>query len=197
MSEVIRVQAPMTKETVKSLKAGDNVLISGIVYAARDAAHKRIKALIDKGSELPFDLAGQVIYYVGPCPARPGEVIGSAGPTTSGRMDAYAPALIELGLAGMIGKGLRSQDVINVMVAYGAVYFGATGGAGALIAGSIVSEEVLAFPELGPEALRKLVVKDFPAVVIIDSRGNNLYISGREKYRRNTCVYSEVVCPHN
>lgn len=180
---MIHISAPLTKEKVKALKAGDNVLISGVVYAARDAAHKKLTALLDEGRELPFDVNGQIIYYVGPCPAKPGEIIGSAGPTTSGRMDAYAPALIERGLAGMIGKGLRSDEVVNSMVKFGAVYFGATGGAGALISRSVISEEVLAFHELGPEALRRLVVKDLPAVVVIDSSGNNLYITGREKYK--------------
>lgn len=183
MNDVKHIRAPLGKEEIKALRAGDNVLISGVVYAARDAAHKKLKALLDEGRELPFDITGQIIYYVGPCPARPGEVIGSAGPTTSGRMDAYAPALISRGLAGMIGKGLRNAEVVDSMVKYGAVYFGATGGAGALIARSVVSEEVLAFPELGPEALRRLVVRDLPVVVVIDSLGNDLYVSGREKYK--------------
>jgi len=139
--------------------------------------------LIQEGRPLPFDIRDQIIYYVGPCPAKPGEVIGSAGPTTSSRMDAYAPLLIKLGLKGMIGKGLRSEAVVDAMKSYGAVYFGAIGGAGALIAKSIVAEELIAFPELGTEAIRKLTVKDFPAVVIIDSYGNDLYKIGREKYR--------------
>lgn len=182
MSNVIKISAPLTKEGLKSLKAGDSVLISGVVYAARDAAHKKLIAMLDEGRELPFDIAGQIMYYVGPCPARPGEIIGSAGPTTSGRMDAYAPVLIERGLAGMIGKGLRNAEVVNSMVKFGAVYFGATGGAGALIARSVISEEVLAFPELGPEALRKLVVADLPVIVVIDSSGNDLYVSGRKRY---------------
>jgi fumarate hydratase subunit beta len=183
MSDVKHIEAPLSKEGLKTLRAGDSVLISGVVYAARDAAHKRLKALLDEGGELPFDIEGQIIYYVGPCPARPGEIIGSAGPTTSGRMDAYAPALIERGLAGMLGKGLRSAEVIASMVKFGAVYFGATGGAGALIAKSVVSEEILAFPELGPEALRRLVVRELPAVVVIDVYGNDLYVTGREKYK--------------
>ena len=180
---MIHIQAPLKKETVKALKAGDNVLISGVVYAARDAAHKKLIDLLDEGRELPFDITGQIIYYVGPCPARPGEIMGSAGPTTSGRMDAYAPALIERGLAGMIGKGLRSAEVVNSMVKFGAVYFGATGGAGALIARSVISEEVLAFPGLGPEALRRMVVRDLPAIVIIDSSGDDLYVTGRDRYK--------------
>ncbi len=183
MSEVIMVSTPMTEEVVRRFKAGDVVSISGVVYAARDAAHKRLVELLEKGEKLPFDIEGQVIYYVGPCPAKPGEIIGSAGPTTSGRMDAYAPKLIEMGLKGMIGKGARNAEVINSMMKYGAVYFGATGGVGALIAKSIVSNEVIAFPELGPEALRKLVVKDFPAIVIIDSYGNNLYETGKARYK--------------
>lgn len=179
----IHINAPLTEEAIGSLKAGDTVSISGTIYTARDAAHKRMIALLEEGKELPFDIQGQVIYYVGPCPAKPGQVIGSAGPTTSSRMDAYAPKLIELGLKGMIGKGLRSKEVVQAMTQKGAVYFGAIGGAGALIARSIVKEEVIAFPELGPEAVRKLEVKDFPAVVIIDRQGNNLYESGREAYK--------------
>lgn len=183
MSNVIRINTPLTREMVKELKTGDVVSINGVVYAARDAAHKRMVELLKNNDKLPFDIEGQIIYYVGPCPAKPGEIIGSAGPTTSGRMDAYAPKLIEIGLTGMIGKGARNSDVINAMMKYGAVYFGATGGAGALIAKSIIAEEVIAFPELGPEALRKLTVKDFPAIVIIDSYGNNLYEIGKAKYR--------------
>jgi fumarate hydratase subunit beta len=176
------IETPLTKGKVKNLKAGDFVSISGVIYAARDAAHKRMISMIQKGESLPFDIRDQIVYYVGPCPSKPGQVIGSAGPTTSGRMDAYAPALIELGLAGMIGKGLRSGQVVEAMGKFGAVYFGAIGGAGALIAKSIISQEIVAFPDLGPEALRKLVVKEFPATVIIDSFGNDLYKLGREKY---------------
>lgn len=177
------LKTPLSKDIARDLKAGDEVRISGIIYAARDAAHKKMMELIHDGKELPFDIQNQIIYYVGPCPARPGEVIGSAGPTTSSRMDAYAPKLIELGLTGMIGKGLRSIEVVAAMTKHGAVYFGALGGAGALIAKSITSEQVIAFPELGPEAVRKLNVVDFPAIVIIDSRGNNLYDTGKVKYR--------------
>lgn len=176
------IETPLTKEGVKALKAGDTVIINGIIYTARDAAHKKLMGLLDEGSKLPIDIRNQIIYYVGPCPAREGEVIGSAGPTTSGRMDAYAPRLIELGMTGMIGKGLRNSAVINAMTRFGAVYFGAIGGAGALIAKSILSEEIVAFPDLGTEALRKLIVKDFPATVIIDSQGNNLYDIGRNNY---------------
>jgi fumarate hydratase subunit beta len=177
------IETPLNKEKARNLKAGDMVKINGVIYTARDAAHKRMMHLLNEGKELPFDIKDQVIYYVGPCPARPGEVIGSAGPTTSSRMDAYAPKLIELGQTGMVGKGLRSKEVIDAMKQYGAVYFGAIGGAGALIAKSIVSEEIIAFPELGPEAIRRLTVKDFPAIVIIDSRGNNLYETGRARYK--------------
>lgn len=183
MGNNIKINTPFTKEMVLELRTGDCVKISGVIYAARDAAHKRMTEQISKGYDLPFDICNQVIYYVGPCPSRPGTIIGSAGPTTSGRMDSYAPRLIELGLTGMIGKGLRSNKVIEAMKKHKAAYFGAIGGAGALIAESIVDEEVIAFPELGPEALRKLTVKDFPAIVIIDCHGNNLYELGRAQYR--------------
>ncbi|NTV89111.1 MAG: Fe-S-containing hydro-lyase [Clostridiales bacterium] len=179
----IRIQAPLSREVVDGLKSGDVVSITGTIYMARDAAHKKLIALLDEGSPLPFDVNGQIIYYAGPCPERPGEVIGSAGPTTSGRMDAYAPALIRLGLSGMIGKGARNKAVIDAMVEKGAVYFGATGGAAVTIASSVKASEVIAFPELGPEALRKLFVEDFRAIVVIDSKGNDLYKTGREKYR--------------
>jgi fumarate hydratase subunit beta len=185
LEKSIRIETPFTIENVKQLKAGDAVYISGTIYAARDAAHKKLIGLIREGKELPIDVRDQILYYVGPCPAGPGQVIGSAGPTTSGRMDAYAPALIERGLTGMIGKGLRSEEVVAAMVRHGAVYFGATGGAGALLAKCIVAEEVTAFPELGTEALRKLTVKDFPATVIIDSNGNDLYKTGRLQYKRD------------
>lgn len=177
------IEAPLAEEKARELKAGDIVSINGIIYTARDAAHKRMVSLIQEGKPLPFDIRDQIIYYVGPCPAKPGDVIGSAGPTTSSRMDAYAPELIKLGLKGMIGKGLRNEAVIDAMKSCGAVYFGAIGGAGALIARSIVTEEMIAFPDLGAEAIRRLTVKDFPAVVIIDSEGNNLYKTGREKFQ--------------
>lgn len=182
MKNAIIIETPLSKERAGMLRAGDEVYINGVVYAARDAAHKLMAEMIDKGEELPFDIQNQVIYYVGPCPVKPGEIIGSAGPTTSGRMDSYAPKLIELGLSGMIGKGLRSPEVIDAMVRNTAVYFGAVGGAGALIARCIEQSEVIAFEELGPEAVRKLVVRNFPATVIIDSHGNNLYELGRKKY---------------
>jgi fumarate hydratase subunit beta len=175
-----KIHTPLDKKTLCELRAGDEVIINGVIYTARDAAHKRIIDMLDKGEELPLDIKDQILYYVGPCPARPGEVIGSAGPTTSGRMDAYAPRLIEMGLAGMIGKGLRSREVIASMVKHGAVYFGAIGGAGALIASKVVESEVIAFEDLGPEAIRRLVVKDFPATVIIDCLGNNLYDQARK-----------------
>lgn len=177
------IETPLRKDTVRGLKAGDTVVINGVIYAARDAAHKRMVEMIKKGQSLPLDIKDQIIYYVGPCPARPGEVIGSAGPTTSSRMDAYAPELIKLGLSGMIGKGLRNKDVVSAMQDFEAVYLGAIGGAGALISKAIVAEEIVAFPELGPEALRKLVVKDFKTTVIIDCQGNNLYETGRLKFR--------------
>lgn len=178
-----KLNFPVNIDTLKDLKSGDIVSISGEMYVARDAAHKRMIELVNQNKSIPFDVNNQIIYYVGPCPAREGQVIGSAGPTTSGRMDAYTPQLIELGLKGMIGKGMRSTEVKESMVKYGAVYFGAIGGAGALIAKSIISEEIIAFPELGPEALRKISVKDFPAVVIIDIYGNDLYESGKQKFK--------------
>jgi len=182
----ISVTFPAKRETLKDLKAGDIVSISGTIYAARDAAHKKIIALIDKGLPLPFEIRDQAIYYVGPCPEKPGQVIGSCGPTTSGRMDSYTPKLIELGLSGMIGKGERSATVKKAALEHGTIYFGCTGGAGALLSRSVISSEVIAFPELGAEAVRKLCVKDFPAIVVIDSFGNNLYEIGREKYKAFT-----------
>lgn len=175
------INTPLTKDVVKSLHAGDRVLISGTIYAARDAAHKRLVEMIKKGEKLPFDLNESIIYYVGPCPEKPGDIIGSCGPTTSTRMDAYAPKLISLGLSGMIGKGQRSKEVVDAMILHKAVYFGATGGLGALLAQTVVKNEVIAFPELGAEAVRKLLVKDFPAVVVIDCEGNNLYEIGRNR----------------
>lgn len=171
----INIETPLTIDKVKSLKCGDSVLISGEIYTARDAAHKRMIEQLQKGESLPFEIKDKIIYYAGPTPAKPGQVIGSCGPTTSGRMDAYAPTLIRLGLTGMIGKGERTDDVVNAMTECGAIYFGAIGGAGALIAKSITSAEVIAYDDLGTEAVRRLTVKDFPAVVIIDSDGNNLY----------------------
>ncbi|MHB9124318.1 MAG: Fe-S-containing hydro-lyase [Armatimonadota bacterium] len=173
---MIRITTPL--EDVSSLRAGDSLLLSGVVYTARDAAHKRLYELLEAGEPLPVDLRGQVIYYVGPTPASPGRVIGSAGPTTSGRMDAYTPALLAYGVKGMIGKGSRSPEVKEAIVKYGAVYFGATGGAGALLAERIVKAEVAAYEDLGPEAIYRLVVRDFPVVVKNDSHGGDLYEQG-------------------
>lgn len=184
MSNVIRITAPLEATAAASLRCGDNVLISGVVYTGRDAAHKRMIETLEKGDDLPFDPTGQVLYFVGPAPAKPGKVIGSAGPTTSGRMDAYSPRLLARGLKGMIGKGLRSEEVKTAIKANGAVYFGAIGGAGALLASCIKEAEVIAYPELGTEAVRRLVVEDLPAVVLIDSHGQDLYEIGKKEYRR-------------
>lgn len=184
MADRIRITTPLTDETVQGLKAGDTVLISGVIYTGRDAAHKRIVEGLKAGQEPPFDLSGAVIYYVGPAPAKPGQVIGSAGPTTSGRMDAYAPVLLDRGLKGMIGKGARSKEVRESIAKNGAIYFAATGGAAALIARSIKKAEVIAYEDLGTEAVHRLEVVDFPAVVINDARGNDLYEKGVEMYRR-------------
>jgi len=177
-----RITTPMKDEDVKGLKAGDSVLISGTIYTARDAAHKRLIELVDSGKELPFDIEGSIIYYVGPTPAKPGMVIGSAGPTTSYRMDPYAPKLLDLGLKGMIGKGERSEEVVEAIIRNQGVYFAAIGGAGALIGKSIEEAEIVAYEDLGAEAIRKMEVKDFPVVVVIDSEGNNLYEIGQKQY---------------
>ena len=167
---------PLSAADARTLRAGDEIRLTGVIWTGRDAAHKKLVALLEEGAELPVDLKDQIIYFVGPCPAPPGRSIGSAGPTTSGRMDAYSPTLIEkCGLTGMIGKGGRSAAVVDAMKRFGAVYFGATGGAGALIAKKIKSCEVIAFPELGTEAIHKLYVEDFPLVVAIDAEGNSLY----------------------
>lgn len=176
---------PLTEKVIEELRSGDRVLLNGIIYTGRDAAHKRLVEMLDKGQQPPINLQGQTIYYVGPCPAKPGTVIGSAGPTTSGRMDPYTPALLQKGLKGMIGKGIRSKAVVESMIKYGAVYFGAIGGAGALISQHIKEAEVVAFDDLGPEAIFKLSVEDFPLTVIIDSHGNDLYKIGREQYRQS------------
>ncbi|TYP47450.1 Fe-S-containing hydro-lyase [Thermosediminibacter litoriperuensis] len=184
MDDAIRINTPVTSEELKMLKAGDRVLISGVIYTGRDAAHKRLVELIQKGRGLPVDLNGQIIYYVGPAPAKPGYAAGPAGPTTSGRMDSYTIPLLEKGLKGMIGKGTRSREVIEAMKKYGAVYFGAVGGAAALIARSIKKVEVVAFEDLGTEAIHRFYVENFPAIVIIDSEGNNLYETEPPKYRR-------------
>lgn len=180
---VKNINTPLTDEIVIKLNSGDRVLLNGIIYTGRDAAHKRLVELMKEGKELPLELKGQVIYYVGPCPAKPGRVIGSAGPTTSGRMDAYTPTLLDEGLKGMIGKGLRNKEVVDSIIKNKAVYFAAIGGAGALLAEAIKEAEVIAFPELGPEAIYKLRVEDFPVTVIIDSKGKNLYKEGKEQYK--------------
>ena len=178
----VKVNAPLSKEEARKLRAGDSCLISGVIYTARDAAHKRLCELVERGEPLPFDIEGAVIYFVGPTPEREGQVIGSAGPTTSYRMDAYSPILISKGHTGMIGKGKRGPEVIEAMKEHGAVYFGAIGGCGALLSRCIRSSEIVAYEDLGAEAVRRLCVEDFPAVVVIDSEGNNLYEIGREEY---------------
>jgi fumarate hydratase subunit beta len=183
MSEAIRLKTPLRDEDVEKLKIGDRVFIQGVVYTGRDAAHKRLFDLLREGKELPFDIKGQIIYYVGPTPAKPGQVFGSAGPTTSYRMDAYSPALIEKGLKGMIGKGMRSDAVKEAMKKYKAVYFAATGGAGALLARKVKKAQIIAYEDLGPEAIRRLEVQDLPVIVVNDVRGNDLYIEGEKKYR--------------
>jgi fumarate hydratase subunit beta len=182
MSNVIKITAPFDKESVKKLKAGDNVLITGTIIAARDAAHKVLTETLAEGGKLPIELKSETIYYLGPSPAKPGQVIGAAGPTTSGRMDKYTPTILDLGVVGMIGKGYRSKEVIDSIVKNGAVYMVAIGGAGALIAKTIKKYEVLAYPELGPEAIARLTVEDFPAIVAIDSKGNNFYEAGQKPY---------------
>ncbi len=185
MTEPIRITPPLSDADVLSLKAGDKVLITGVIYTARDAAHKRLIELLDRGEKLPFDIKGQIIYYVGPTPAKPGAVIGSAGPTTSGRMDAYTPRLLDLGLKGMVGKGARSKEVLDAMSRNKAVYLAAVGGAAALIARSIKKAEIIAYEDLGPEAIRRLEVLDFPAIVVNDASGGDLFKQGVEKYRRD------------
>lgn len=177
-----KITLPLTKELAEALHAGDSVLVTGTIYTSRDAGHKRMCEALARGESLPFDPADATIYYVGPTPAKPGQVIGSAGPTTSGRMDAYAPTMMSVGARGMIGKGARLPEVIDAMKKYSGVYFGAIGGAGALLAKCIKKAELIAYEDLGAEALRKLYVEDMPLVVIIDSKGNNLYESGRAAY---------------
>ncbi len=178
----MKLTLPLTREKARSLKAGDSCLLSGVIYTARDAAHKRLCETLDRGEELPIELTDTLIYFVGPTPAKPGDVIGSAGPTTSYRMDDYSPRLIALGQTGMIGKGKRNGAVVEAMKAHGAVYFGAVGGCGALLSRCIQKCDVVAYEDLGPEAIHRLEVKDFPVVVIIDTDGNNLYESGRAAY---------------
>ncbi len=179
---IIKITPPLTDDVLSTLKAGDEVSITGVLYTARDAAHKRLVTLLDEGKELPFDINGAVIYYVGPSPAKPGAVVGSAGPTTSYRMDAYAERLMEVGMKGMIGKGKRAQDVVDAMVKHKAVYFAAFGGAAALIARSIKKVDIIAYEDLGPEAIRRMEVEDFRAIVINDVTGADLYQMGQEQY---------------
>lgn len=180
------IEAPFSEEAARQLKSGDYVYITGTIYTARDAAHKRMYEALEQGKELPFDVKNHVIYYMGPSPAREGCPIGSAGPTTASRMDKYAPALLDLGLRGMIGKGKRTDAVKQAIVRNGAVYFAAVGGAGALLSKSILSSEVIAYDDLGTEAIRKLQVKDFPVIVVIDAEGNNLYETAIEAYREES-----------
>jgi fumarate hydratase subunit beta len=181
---MVILEPPIDDLMVESLKAGDQLAITGVIYTARDAAHKRMIEALDKGESLPFDVSGQIIYYMGPAPAKPGEVIGSAGPTTSGRMDGYTPRLLQAGLKGMIGKGGRSDEVKKAIEHYNAVYFAAIGGAGALIAQSIKKAEVIAYDDLGAEAMRRLQVENLPVIVVHDVYGGDLYHVGRSKYRR-------------
>ncbi len=180
-----KIKTPLTEDVIEDLKCGDLVEITGVIYTARDAAHKRLVDLIKEGKNLPFDLRGAIIYYVGPTPAKPGKVIGSAGPTTSYRMDPYAPFLLEKGLKGMIGKGKRSKEVRDAIIKYKGIYFASTGGAAALLAKHIKSAEVVAYEDLGPEAIRRLYVEDFPAIVVNDIYGNDLYEEGVKKYKKN------------
>ena len=182
MSKTYNFTTPLKEEDTRQLQAGDIVLLNGTIFTARDAAHKKLVDLIEAGEELPFDLNGSIIYFVGPTPPKPGEPIGSAGPTTSYRMDSYSPTMLKHGSLGMIGKGKRNQDVKDACKEYGGIYFGATGGAGALLGKKITAAQVIAYPELGPEAVRKITVKDFPVTVINDTHGNDLYQMGREKY---------------
>lgn len=179
-----KITVPLNQADAENLKAGDYVLLSGIIYTARDAAHKRMQEALDQGKSLPIELKGTVIYYMGPSPAREGCVIGSAGPTTASRMDKYAPQLLDLGLGAMIGKGKRSQAVVDGMIRNKAVYFAAVGGAGALLSKKILSSQVVAYDDLGAEAIRKLEIKDFPVVVVIDCHGNNLYETAAKEYAR-------------
>ncbi len=182
MEKRIEITTPFTDEIIKNLKAGDMVYLSGIIYTARDAAHKKMCELLEQGQNMPFDFTGAAIYYAGPCPAKPGKPIGSVGPTTSGRMDLYAPTLMKEGLKVMIGKGLRNKDVVNAIVRHSGIYFAAIGGAAALMGQSVESAEVIAFDELGTEAVRKLHVKKLPVIVAIDCEGMNLYEEGRKEF---------------
>jgi fumarate hydratase subunit beta len=184
MLKEIHLKPPLSLQNLEQLVAGDKVFISGVIFTARDTAHRRMVELLNCGEPLPFDINGQIVYYVGPTPAPPGRPIGAAGPTTSYRMDVYAPRLMEVGMRGMIGKGPRSPEVIAAMKKWGCVYFGATGGAGALLSLAIKKAEVIAFADLGPEAIRKLEVENFPVVVINDLKGNDLYKDNVKKYKR-------------
>ena len=184
MTKIVGIKTPLINEAASLLRAGDVVFITGYIYTARDAAHKRLIGILEEGEELPLDIRDQIIYYVGPAPAKPGYACGPAGPTTSYRMDPYTPALLDMGLRGMIGKGLRSEEVIESMKKNTAVYFAAVGGAAAIIARSIKESEVIEYEDLGPEAIRRLYVEGFPAIVVIDSRGSNLYESEPPKYAR-------------
>lgn len=184
MAKIVKIVTPLTDEVVSNLKAGDMVSITGYIYTGRDAAHKRLFFLLQKGEKLPIEIRNQIIYYVGPAPAKPGYACGAAGPTTSYRMDPYAPALLDKGLKGMIGKGFRSKEVIESMKKNNAVYFHAVGGAAALIARSIKKSEVVAYEDLGTEAIHRYYVEDFPVIVVIDSAGNNLYETEPPKYAR-------------
>jgi len=177
-----KINLPITREMAREIKSGESCLLSGVIYTARDAAHKRLVELLEKGEKLPFDIENATIYYVGPTPAKPDQIIGSAGPTTSYRMDAYSPALIAAGETGMIGKGKRSPEVVAAMKEYGAVYFAAIGGAGALLSSCIKKAEVVCYEDLGAEAVRRLEVENLPVVCVIDSEGNNLYETGRKAY---------------
>jgi fumarate hydratase subunit beta len=183
MIEAKQIVTPLSEQSILDLKIGDSVLITGIIYTGRDSAHKRLIETLDQGDDLPIDIKGQIIYYAGPAPAKPGHPIGSIGPTTSYRMDPFAPRLIELGLKGMIGKGNRSEEVKRALVQYKAVYFGAIGGAAALMAKSVKKAEVVAYEDLGPEAIRRLQVENFPAVVVNDCHGGDLYQEGMATYQ--------------
>lgn len=184
MAEKIRITTPLTEEQSRKLKSGDSVLITGTIFSARDAAHKVMTEALARGEKLPVDWKNQIVYYLGPTPAKPGDPIGSCGPTTSGRMDAYTPVMLDQGITGMIGKGSRTKAVVDSMKKNGTTYFAAVGGAAALIAKSVKKYEVLAYPELGPEAVAALTVEDFPAIVVMDTEGNNFYEQGQAPYRK-------------
>jgi fumarate hydratase subunit beta len=196
MPKTVELRPPLSDADVLPLEIGDRVLVTGVIYTARDAAHKRLMDLLDGGKELPVNFKGQILYYVGPSPAAPGRVIGAAGPTTSYRMDSYTPAMLELGLKAMIGKGKRSPEVLEALQKYKAVYLGATGGAGALISQCIKKAEVVAFPELGPEAVHRLEVENLPAIVINDCRGQDLYEKGVKLFRRTADTRIEPSACH-